>query len=182
MLQKSSIVGDLEKNFNILKNSFIKCSRSNCDFFLTTELFLTGYPPQDLILRNDFLLRVQYYKNKILHLTQKKKTILLLNIPEKRNNKIFNTLFLLKDGQVIFKKNKSILPNYGVFDEKRYFTSGIIEDSVFEYKNKKIKFLICEEMWSSEYIKDCKKEVDLLICINASPYEINKYLERMEKL
>ena len=79
---------------------------------------------------------------------------------------------------MIFKKNKSILPNYGVFDEKRYFTSGIIEDSVFEYKNKKIKFLICEEMWSSEYIKDCKKEVDLLICINASPYEINKYLER----
>ena len=172
MLQKSSVVGDLDKNFKIIEKSFKKCVSNDCDFFLTTELFLTGYPPQDLILINYFLGRVKYYKKKILHLTKKKKTIILLNIPEKRNNKIFNTLFLLKDGQVIFKKNKSILPNYGVFDEKRYFTGGILEFSVFKYKNKKIKFLICEEMWSSEYIKKCKKEVDLLICINASSLEL----------
>ena len=58
MLQKTSIVGDIEKNFKIIEKSYKKCVEKNCDFFLTTELFLTGYPPQDLILRNDFLKKI----------------------------------------------------------------------------------------------------------------------------
>ena len=64
LLQKSSVLGDLDKNFKIIEKSFKKCVSNNCDFFLTTELFLTGYPPQDLILRNDFLNKVQLYKKK----------------------------------------------------------------------------------------------------------------------
>ena len=140
MLQKTSIVGDIEKNFKIIEKSFKKCVEKNCDFFLTTELFLTGYPPQDLIFRNDFLKKILLFKKKIQNLTNKKKTILVLNIPEKRNGKIFNSLFLFKNGSVIFKKNKSILPNYGVFDEKRYFSVEANKESLFQYKNKKIKF------------------------------------------
>ena len=64
MLQKNSVVGDLDKNFKIIQKSFKKCVSNDCDFFLTTELFLTGYPPQDLILRNDFLKKIQIYKKK----------------------------------------------------------------------------------------------------------------------
>ena len=64
MLQKSSVLGDLDKNFKIIEKSFKKCVSNDCDFFLTTELFLTGYPPQDLLLRNDFLEKVQFYKKK----------------------------------------------------------------------------------------------------------------------
>ena len=104
MLQKSSVLGDLDKNFKIIEKSYKKCVSNKCDFFLTTELFLTGYPPQDLILRNDFLKKVQFYKKKIKALTRNKKSILLLNIPEKTNNKIFNTLFLFKNGSMIYKK------------------------------------------------------------------------------
>jgi len=178
LLQKSSVVGDLDKNFKILEKSFKKCVSSNCDFFLTAELFLTGYPPQDLILRNDFLKKVQFYKKKIKALTKNKSSILLLNIPEKINNKIFNTLFLFQNGSTIYKKNKSVLPNYGVFDEKRYFHSQDSKASDFIYKNKKIRFLICEEMWSKNLMKNSNKNIDYLICINASPYEINKYNER----
>ena len=103
MLQKSSVLGDLDKNFKIIEKSFKKCVSNNCDFFLTTELFLTGYPPQDLILRNDFLNEVQLYKKKIKALTKNKSSILLLNIPEKTNNKIFNTLFLFKNGSIIYR-------------------------------------------------------------------------------
>ncbi len=180
MLQKTSIVGDIEKNFKIIEKSYKKCVEKNCDFFLTTELFLTGYPPQDLILRNDFLKKILLFKKKIQNLTNKKKTILVLNIPEKRNGKIFNSLFLFKNGSVIFKKNKSILPNYGVFDEKRYFSVEANKEPLFQYKNKKIKFLICEEMWSKDYILKNKKKADLIICINASPFEINKFEKRKE--
>ena len=59
---------------------------------------------------------------------------------------------MIKNGSVIYKKNKSILPNYGVFDEKRYFSTDKIDSTFFKYKKKKIKF-ICEEMWSDEFIK-----------------------------
>ena len=175
MLQKSSVVGDLDKNFKIIEKSFKKCVSNDCDFFLTTELFLTGYPPQDLILRNDFLKKIQIYKKKIKALTKNKKSILLLNIPEKNNDKIFNTLFLFKNGSTVYKKTKSILPNYGVFDEKRYFYVQKSNVPDFEYKNKKIRFLICEELWSENLMIKSKKNIDYLICINASPYEINKY-------
>jgi len=178
LLQKNSIVGDLDKNFKIIEKSFKKCASEDCDFFLTTELFLTGYPPQDLILRNDFLKKVQIYKTKIKALTKNKNSILLLNIPEKINNKIFNTLFLFKNGLTIYKKNKSVLPNYGVFDEKRYFNIQESKVTDFMYKNKQIRFLICEEFWSEQLMINSNKKVDYLICINASPYEINKYNER----
>ena len=178
MLQKSSVLGDLDKNFKIIEKSFKKCVSNSCDFFITTELFLTGYPPQDLILRNDFLKKVQFYKKKIIALTKNKSSILLLNIPEKNNNKTFNTLFLFKNGSIIYKKNKSILPNYGVFDEKRYFHSQKTNVPDFKYKDKKIRFLICEEMWSKNLMINSDKNIDYIICINASPYEINKYNER----
>ena len=180
MLQKTSIVGDIEKNFEIIVESFKKCVKKKCDFFLTTELFLTGYPPQDLIFRNDFLKKILVYKKKIQNLTTNKKTILVLNIPEKRNGKIFNSLFLFQNGSVIFKKNKSTLPNYGVFDEKRYFSVEENKESLFHYQDKKIKFLICEEMWSKDYMLQNKRKADLIICINASPFEINKFEKRKE--
>ena len=175
MLQKNSVVGDLDKNFKIIEKSYKKCVSHDCDFFLTTELFLTGYPPQDLILRNDFLKEIQIYKKKIMALTKNKNSILLLNIPERNNNQIFNTLFLFKNGSTIYKKNKSVLPNYGVFDEKRYFNTDNSNVSDFEYKNKKIRFLICEELWSENLMINSKKNIDYLVCINASPYEIKKH-------
>ena len=120
---------------------------------MTSELFLIGYPPQDLLLRNDFIKKVEFFKKKILSITKKKRTILLLNIPQEEKKKIYNVLFLIKNGKVVFKKYKTILPNYGVFDEKRYFYSEEIDTSFYLHKSKKIKFLICEEMWSEKFLK-----------------------------
>ena len=77
----------------------------------------------------------------------------MLNIPQKEKGEVFNVLLLLKNEAIIYKKNKSILPNYGVFDEKRYFTTKKIDSTFFSYKKKKIKFLICEEMWSKEFLE-----------------------------
>ncbi len=180
MLQKSSVVGDLKKNFKILEKSFLKSAKHKCDFFLTSELFLTGYPPQDLIFRDDFLKKISFYKTKIKNLTKKNKSILVLNIPEKQNGKIYSSLFLFQGGSVLYKKNKCVLPNYGVFDEKRYFSIDNQDTNYFEYKNKKIKFLICEEMWSKEFMLQCDEKMDYLVCLNASPFEVNKFKRRQE--
>ena len=150
--------------------------QEKCDFFLTTELSLIGYPPQDLLFRDDFLKKAEIYKQKIIKLTKKNSTIFLLNIPNKEKKEIYNTLFLIQSGSIIYKINKTILPNYGVFDEKRYFSSKKIDDGFFEFKKKKIKFLICEDMWSDEFISaNKKKKFDLMVVINASPFEIDKF-------
>ena len=174
MLQKSSILGDIEKNYEIIRSSYEKSNKNKCDFFITSELFLTGYPPQDLLMRNDFLSTVNLFKKKILQLTKKKFSIIVLNIPEFKDGKVFSTLFLFKNGSVVYQKNKINLPNYGVFDEKRYFEEGKLTNPYFRYKNQIIKFLICEEMWIKKAVTK-SENADYLISINASPFEIDKH-------
>ncbi len=136
---------------------------------------LTGYPPQDLLLRKDFIEKTNLYKRKLISLSKNKKTIFVLNIPNTEKGELYNSLFLFKNGTTVFKKNKSILPNYGVFDEKRYFKSKGIDKDFFIFKKFKIKFLICEEMWSDEYMLNNKRKFDYVISLNASPFELNKF-------
>ena len=182
MLQKNSVVGDFDKNFEVIKNAYKKACLKDCDFLLTSELFLTGYPPQDLISRLDFQEKVNFFRNKLIKITKKKKTILILNIPQKEKGKIFNVLLLIKNGSIVYKKSKSVLPNYGVFDERRYFSAEKIDLSFFLYQKKKIKFLVCEEMWSDDFIEKNKSiGIDLIVVINASPFEIDKFSERKRK-
>ena len=147
---------------------------------MTSELFLTGYPPQDLLLRNDFIKKVEFFKKKIFSITKKQKTIFLLNVPKEEKKKIFNVLYLIKNGKVVFEKSKSILPNYGVFDEKRYFYAEEIDTSFFLHNSKKIKFLICEEMWSKKFLEKNNDNYDLIVSINASPFEIEKFSKRIK--
>ena len=94
---------------------------------MTSELSLTGYPPQDLLLRKDFLKKVEIFKQKIINLTKKNKTIFALSIPLVKINEITNALLLVQSGKIIYSIQKKILPNYGVFDEKRYFSSTQIK-------------------------------------------------------
>ena len=75
MLQKSSKVGDFDINFKVIKNAFKKACLNECDFLITSELFLTGYPPQDLINRIDFHEKIDFFKNKILKITEKKNNL-----------------------------------------------------------------------------------------------------------
>ena len=126
-----------------------------------------------MIFRDDFLKNVEIYKNKTIEITTNKKTIFALSIPYKKK-KYFNGLFLIRSGKIIKEFTKNKLPNYGVFDEKRYFSvNKKYSENILNLKRKRIKFLICEDMWREN--KDLKNEnIDLIISINASPYEIGK--------
>ena len=106
-------------------------------------------------------------------MTQNTETILVLSIPEKKGD-LYNSLILIKSGKIIERFLKKELPNYGVFDEKRYFSTRENSQNLFHYKNKKIKFFICEDMWRTEHYETNGESVDLIISINASPYEIGK--------
>ena len=176
MSQKNFAVGDIDNNFNILKESYKKAIKENCDFFLTTELSLSGYPPQDLLLRKDFQKKIDFYKKKILSLTKKVSTIFILNIPS-FEKKLFNRLYLMQSGKIIFSVTKKSLPNYGVFDEKRYFSSAN-DTNYFTYKNKKLGFFICEDIWDLKNI-DLNISTDLIFVLNASPFEKEKFRQRL---
>ncbi len=119
---------------------------------------------------------METYKKKIIKLTQNKKTIFVLSVPQKFKNIITNCLLIIDSGKVVHKVIKTQLPNYGVFDEKRYFFENIERTNYFKYKKKKIKFLICEDMWIDDYSENNdNKKIDLIVIINASPFEIGKF-------
>ncbi len=168
-------MGDIEGNFRILEKSFNTACAKNCDFFLTPELSLTGYPPQDLLLRKDFIKKIEKYKKKLINLTKKRETIFSLSVPVYQDGQLVNSLLLIKSGKILYTYEKMNLPNYGVFDEKRYFNSKG-KKKALDFKKNKIDFLICEDMWSEDFENySSKHSLDFIIIINASPFEFGKF-------
>ena len=183
IFQKKTIVGDIKKNFLNFKRAYKKAEKKKCDFFITSELALCGYPTKDLMFINDFIKRLDIYKNKIINFTQSKKTIFVLGTIIKENSNLYNAAVLIRNGKVINEIKKTVLPNDGVFDEKRYFSKSNNNEKFFLFKNKNIRFLICEDIWNEGLTNQlCEEKTDFLIVLNASPYEKNKFKKRFELL
>ena len=178
--QLESSVGNIEQNYQKIKKVFLEAEKKNFDFLISTELALSGYPPKDLLLRKDFINSTKIYLNKLKDLTNKKQCILCLGSPYLKNKELYNSLLICNGGKIKQIINKTILPNYGVFDEKRYFNPGEIGSNIFHYKNKRICFLICEDFWNIKFVKhQLIHKPDIIIVINASPFEKKKYQERI---
>ena len=103
----------------------------------------------------------------------------MFGAPNQVNDNLFNSAYHVQNNQLQSIYNKQELPNYGVFDEKRYFSSGT-ESFTFNCQNTKIGVLICEDQWVSGPTKSlCQSDVDLIISLNASPFQLNKQSERI---
>ncbi len=178
--QLESSVGNIEQNYQKIKKVFLEAEKKKFDFLISTELALSGYPPKDLLLREDFINSTKFYINKLKDLTNKKKCNLCLGSPYLRNKELYNSILIFNGGKIMQIINKTILPNYGVFDEKRYFNSGDVGSNIFHYKNQKICFLICEDFWNIKFVKSqLIHKPDVIIVVNASPFEKKKYQERI---
>jgi NAD+ synthase (glutamine-hydrolysing) len=178
LAQINSFVGDIEKNSNLIIKRAKEASNKGAELFITPELSICGYPPEDLVLREDFLDTCTKALKKIAKAIPFIKVI--VGHPLKKDSKIYNSASLLFNGKIQGTYSKQILPNYGVFDENRYFKSGK-KEFIFTHKTLKIGLLICEDAWSflpSKLLK--KKSVDGIIVINASPYEIEKSIARIK--
>ena len=170
--QINSIVGDLDHNSSLIAKAAKKVLNKNVSLLITPELSLTGYPPEDLLLNNDFLMRA----NEKLFLLAKEnpQIMILVGHPLLEGGKLFNAASILYNGKIFKSYKKQVLPNYGVFDEKRYFVPGK-SNLIFSHKKVKIGLLICEDIWGKLPIDNLiKNDVDLIVCMNASPYEIDK--------
>ena len=176
--QFNPIVGDIKFNAQKMLDLSIEANNAGAHLIIFPELALTGYPPEDLLLRDGFINQVKDEITNFCNLAPSDISI-LFGAPNKTDDFLFNSAYLIQNNRIINIYNKQELPNYGVFDEKRYFSSG--DDSfVFECQNTKIGVLICEDQWVEGPISNlCQSNIDIVISLNASPFQLNKQSERI---
>ena len=177
IVQENPIVGDIEGNLKLAINAIDKLStQSSPDIFLFTEMFITGYPPEDLILRDDLLDASYEAVEKLCEV--KPESFIVIGYPKKEGDSIFNCAGVLRNKSVITEYKKQELPNYEVFDEKRYFQSGK-GPGIFEVNGLRVGLSVCEDIWHENVIKQLhEKKTDLILNINASPFHLDKIKER----
>ena len=181
MSQINTIVGSLDSNTKKIIDKITKAKKEKSNVICFPELSITGYPPEDLVLSDLFI------KNNIKALNSIKKhtknIIVIVGFIDKDINGIYNSAAILNNGKIIEIYRKTKLPNYGVFDEKRYFHSGS-KVVVIQKNDIKIGISICEDIWDDYEI--CKLQsnygCNLLININGSPYDIDKKQSRINHL
>ena len=174
LAQKNWRVGDIEGNTEQIVE-LIHCHSSN-DLIIFSELAICGYPPEDLIYRADFKDRCE----KALSLVQQASTdcAVIIGHPHWQDGHIFNALSFFYAGKLLTRYHKQQLPNYDVFDEKRYFTADN-QSCIVDFKGKRIGLLICEDLWQNQPIDQISAQnADLVITINASPYDYEKQQRR----
>ena len=175
--QINLMVGDIEGNAERILEWMLRArDEHQADVIIFPELALTGYPPEDLLFRSGMYERVNAAMQ---HLTRQVEEItVLVGFPEQTATGIYNAVAVLEMGACTTIARKNNLPNYGVFDEKRYFISSN-ESCVFTVKNKKLGICICEDIW---YADPVKKTVDsgaeLILNLNASPFHVQKSYHR----
>ena len=175
--QINLMVGDIEGNAKRILE-WIQFARDEmlADIIIFPELALTGYPPEDLLLRQGMYKRVNTELQKIMF--EVKGISALVGYPEKTEKGIYNSVAVLEEGACTTVARKNYLPNYGVFDEKRYFISGN-ESCVFSVKNKQLGICICEDIWYPEPVKNAVDAgAELILNMNASPFHGQKTHER----
>lgn len=153
---------------------------STADVLLFPELTLTGYPPEDLLLRDDFQLQVEKSLEQIL--SAKLPATLIVGHPWREGAALYNAASVIQNGQLLTRYYKQELPNFGVFDEKRYFQPGQ-SACTFELKGQRFAVLICEDVWHSAPAEKAKASgASWAFVLNASPYEIGKPAQREQLL
>lgn len=179
--QLDFLVGDVAGNARkIIEAAGRARDEHRADAILFPELALTGYPPEDLLLRPGLQRAVEQALNAIQ--SQVSGIDIVLGFPERTEVGLFNAAALLRDGARVTTYHKCQLPNYGVFDEKRYFLEGD-RPCVVEIAGVSVGLTICEDIWYSLPVTNAKQAgAQLILNLNASPYHRNKHHERAAEL
>jgi len=181
MAQLNFLVGDIDFNTSlIIEKAKQAIQEYSADVVVFPELALTGYPPEDLLLRASLSIRIEKALQRIRD--EKLSAHLVIGYPEREATKLYNSLAIVGYGESLANYRKQHLPNYQVFDEQRYFEKGS-EACVLEIGGQKVAFTICEDMWEHEPVLQARAAgAQLMININASPFHMNKLSDRQELL
>jgi NAD+ synthase (glutamine-hydrolysing) len=181
LAQVDTLVGDVEGNAARIRDWALKArDELGADLVLFPELAITGYPPEDLLLRASLHVRTQ----RALHALapQVRGIDVILGAPMGDERGLHNSAVLLRDGRVAARYDKQVLPNYSVFDERRYFVPGH-DACVIRVRGMPVALSVCEDIWQPEPVARARDAGALLILnINASPYHRGKHEERLQAL
>jgi predicted amidohydrolase len=187
LAQINPTIGDFEQNTEKMLRFVAKAKSLSCDLVIFSELVISGYPPRDLLERQDFVAANLGYLHRLVESVKGIGVIcgFVDENPDEEGNPLYNSAVLFDDGEILHQANKRLLPAYDVFDERRYFEPGT-ECSSFLYKGRKIGLTVCEDIWNDKdlfskrlYPIDpvalmVKEGADLIINISASPYYAGK--------
>jgi NAD+ synthase (glutamine-hydrolysing) len=173
--QSNPVLGDLTKNAQLILDDAKKSNAKGAKLLVTPELSLTGYPPEDLLLRDAFIQAVDQQLNQLAQdLAIYPNLRVLVGHPQRTSAGLQNMASVLFEGKVIASYAKQKLPNHEVFDEVRYFEPGK-DACVIDIDGTKVGILICEDTWHSGPAAQAKHAgAKLLIVSNASPYHLEK--------
>lgn len=176
--QINTTVGDIKGNVDKIVSYIKQGIHENAAAIAFPELAITGYPPEDLIYKEHFVRQNVKALKKIASLS--KKIIILIGFIDAHKSNVYNAAAVCCDGKVQKIYHKQKLPNYGVFDERRYFSRGRSVDSFFKIKNIKCAVNICEDIWheNGPYIKQAQKGAKIIFNLSSSPYDYTKYKTR----
>ena len=168
------VIGNADKLISVRSNL-----DDSVDILVAPELYISGYPIDDLVLREDFLDLVDKGLENLAKATKDCKSSIIVGAPRKEKNTIRNSVFVIENGEISTFRDKYELPNSGVFDEQRIFTPGNLSGPV-NIKGVRIGIPICEDIWKENVI-ECLAEsgAEIIISINASPFTLSKNNERL---
>jgi len=184
LAQINSTVGDLAGNSARIIASARQAYASGADILLTPELSLVGYPPEDLLLRQSFYAKSHHALHQLAaQLAEFKDLRVIVGHPlRETGGRQYNAASVLIGGEVVHTYRKHALPNYTVFDEKRYF-SAADDVCTFDVKGTRFAINICEDTWYAEMPRKAREQgAQALLVLNASPYHMHKQHVRVETL
>ena len=178
LAQLDPLVGDVHGNLARARHAAAEAGKMGADLVVFSEMFVSGYPPEDLVLKPAFMTAVEDGVAALARDTNGSPAI-LLGAPWRSEGKLYNAALLLEGGQIAATRFKHDLPNYGVFDEKRIFAPGQYPGPV-AFRDVRLGVMICEDMWTPG-VSECAQEsgAEILISMNASPYEMDKSDQRL---
>ncbi|WP_392384592.1 NAD+ synthase [Marinomonas primoryensis] len=177
MAQLDMLVGDITKNTQSVIDAACKArDEERADVVVFPELTLTGYPPEDLLLRPSLDPRIESALAKVL--AEVRDIHVVIGYPRRIDGELFNCAGVIYQGKMLVEYAKQKLPNFLVFDDKRYFSEGL-DAGIVDIKGVKVGLSICEDIWHPEPVAQAKAAgAELILNLNASPYHIEKMGER----
>jgi NAD+ synthase len=179
--QLNPIVGDVDGNLEMARRAWSEARQAGADLLVLTELFLSGYPPEDLVLKPVFQKRCRQAAEALAEATADGPGI-VVGVPWRDEEGLHNSVCLIDGGKIAAVRHKVELPNYGVFDERRVFAPGPMPGPV-DFRGIRLGLPICEDLWIED-VAECLAETgtELMISPNGSPYWRGKAEERIQRI
>ncbi len=188
LAQCNPTMGDIAGNLALLRKVRAEAAAAGADLVVASEMVITGYPTEDLVLKPMFLDAARAAIEELAADTADGGPGMIVGGPWRADaaarpplfGKVYNTAYLLDGGEIVTQRTKHDLPNYGVFDEKRVFGVGPLPGPV-NFRGVRLGVMVCEDMWKPD-VSECLEEsgAEILIVINGSPYELSKTEERVQ--